>query len=724
MLCFPFLRFRKKQHQKAAIPTESNSTPNNSPQLVTAVKLASQEKNQHKALFNRSETSKRIDLVNKKGVPEKTYEKVATITKKPIKNGLSPNKTNPDNKPRSNKLNTKGNVASLSQSTSEEDEEIYSRADIKSSGRKNAVRTEKGERTEMPLYSNEKMEDTDKMFLSHLDEDIATLSEKLFNQGLDLGVTDLCAFNSSELLIHTLVGNTKEFPVEANLQSAVKEFAIENRQEEEMKMILHEHESKKEKKKEPFSPDLYNNTYNLYNDLLLMTPLCNTKTAPYAFRSNKLKTNGNLVSLTQSTYEEDYLRAKISRRKNAVITENGERTMKTLYSKENLEDINKMILLQVDEDIAKFSENLVNPWLELCVTETDYTFSSNRTLSKITSNLLPSCSLPNFDSNCYINASLQCLFTAETFCKELSDLLENASPHIDDKFSRSFVKLSKLRSSSELQSNDNVNSLLMDLITSAAQVNPEFTFFQENDAHEFLCHCLTQLKESVQRLRLQKNVMTRCPVGSNFFFKMRNIISCSSCEFTRSKVEVFNHISVPPNHNSLEKCFHDLLNTQTVLESNCEKCGGKSATSLWVLHTLPRFLILHLNRFKVTQSGTISKLTTKVEIPPELLISRHSQLDAPKNENSSDEASETDQNELVENNIQDEGKSSYRLISFISHIGRTQFSADCFTKNSDLWMSCNDEIITLVNKTDLLELGLSSAYVLLYERVSTDGNPA
>ncbi|KAI5090676.1 hypothetical protein C0J45_19537 [Silurus meridionalis] len=537
----------------------SNSTPNNSPQLVTAVKLASQEKNQHKALFNRSETSKRIDLVNKKGVPEKTYEKVATITKKPIKNGLSPNKTNPDNKPRSNKLNTKGNVASLSQSTSEEDEEIYSRADIKSSGRKNAVRTEKGERTEMPLYSNEKMEDTDKMFLSHLDEDIATLSEKLFNQGLDLGVTDLCAFNSSELLIHTLVGNTKEFPVEANLQSAVKEFAIENRQEEEMKMILHEHESKKEKKKEPFSPDLYNNTYNLYNDLLLMTPLCNTKTAPYAFRSNKLKTNGNLVSLTQSTYEEDYLRAKISRRKNAVITENGERTMKTLYSKENLEDINKMILLQVDEDIAKFSENLVNPWLELCVTETDYTFS-----------------LPNFDSNCYINASLQCLFTAETFCKELSDLLENASPHIDDKFSR--------------------------------------------------------------------------------------------------------------------------------------------------------FLILHLNRFKVTQSGTISKLTTKVEIPPELLISRHSQLDAPKNENSSDEASETDQNELVENNIQDEGKSSYRLISFISHIGRTQFSghyvADCFTKNSDLWMSCNDEIITLVNKTDLLELGLSSAYVLLYERVSTDGNPA
>ncbi|KAI5610947.1 hypothetical protein C0J50_4989 [Silurus asotus] len=499
----------------------SNSTPKYNPQLVTAVKLASPEKTPNKALFNRTETSKRIDLVNKKRVPEKTYEKVATITKKPIKNGLSPNKTNPDNKPRSNKLNTKGNVASLSQSTSEEDEEIYSTGDIKSSGRKKPVRTEKGERTEMPLYSNEKIKDTEKMFLSHLDEDIATLSEKLFNQRLDLGVTDLCAFNSSELLIHTLVGNTKEFPVEANLQSAVKEFAIENRQEEEMKMILHEHESKKEKKKDPFSPDLYNNTYNLYNDLLLMTPLCNKKTAPYAFRPNKLKTNGNLVSLIQSTYEEDYLRAKISRRKNAVITENGKRNMKTLYSKEKLEDINKMILSQVDEDIAKFSENLVNPWLELCVTKTDYTF-------------------------------------------------------------RSFVKLSKLRSSSELQSNDHVNSLLMDLITSAGQVNPEFTFFQEN-----------------------------VRIG------------------TRTK-ETYTHTHM---------IGHDLMITFVFV-------GGKS---------------------------------------------------------------------------------SYRLISFISHIGRTQFSghyvADCFTKSSNLWMSCNDEIITLVNKTDLLELGLSSAYVLLYERVGTDGNP-
>ncbi|KAB5579041.1 hypothetical protein PHYPO_G00190150 [Pangasianodon hypophthalmus] len=281
---------------------------------------------------------------------------------------------------------------------------------------------------------------------------------------------------------------------------------------------------------------------------------------------------------------------------------------------------------------------------------------------------------------------------------------------------RCFVELSRLRKSSEVQGGISKDSLLLALIESATDINPEFTISQQNDAHEFLCHCLTQMEESGRWLGWQEDVDPRCPVRANFKFKMRNIITCSSCGSQQNKVEVFNHISLPLVHNSVDQCLYDIVNNPTVLESKCKVCGGECANSRWTFHTLPRFLILQLNRFKVTEYYTVVKLHMPVEIKPELQINCHPESDMPGIENSKAESRETDRNELGGS------AATYRLISVLSHVGSTtlcgHYLSDC-SSSSQQWMTYNDQRVTLTTETDVLKMRSTSAYVLLYERVST-----
>ncbi|XP_053485675.1 ubiquitin carboxyl-terminal hydrolase 37-like isoform X2 [Ictalurus furcatus] len=345
------------------------------------------------------------------------------------------------------------------------------------------------------------------------------------------------------------------------------------------------------------------------------------------------------------------------------------------------------------------------------------------------SKLLPG-GLPNFGSNCYINASLQCLFTAESFCRELSDLLDNSTHTLEDSFLKCFVELWRLRNSSEVQGDRKKGLLLLSLMKSAAHYNPEFTIDIQNDAHEFLCYCLTQMEESGRKLGWQEDVNPRCPVTSNFKFKMRNIITCSSCGSQQNNnVEVFNHVSVPLKHDSVDQCLSDVVHKRTLLESKCEVCGGDSASSRWTFHNLPRFLILQLNRFRMTKHYTVQKVETPVDITPELQINCFPQSDTPRIENSRAEARKTDRNELVRerqrDTMKDEGGSTsmYRLISVLNHIGRTacfgHYTSDCSSHNSHQWKIYDDHLVRLTSEMDVLERRSTSAYVLLYERVST-----
>ncbi|XP_046692664.1 ubiquitin carboxyl-terminal hydrolase 29-like isoform X1 [Silurus meridionalis] len=350
--------------------------------------------------------------------------------------------------------------------------------------------------------------------------------------------------------------------------------------------------------------------------------------------------------------------------------------------------------------------------------------------SWVTNQQMLQCGLPNFQNNCYVNASLQCLFTAGTFCRDLASLLENSSPNLGDTFLRCFLELSKMRCSSEVQHDIDTNSLLMTLIASAAKVNQEFAIGQQNDAHEFLCYCLTQLEQSVKKLGCQKFVGPKCPVKSNFKFKMRNVITCSSCGSRQNKVEMFNHISVPLTHDNVAQCLNHIFNNVTMLNRKCTECGGKSASSLWRILRLPRFLFLQLNRFEVENHYKIIKITTQVYINPELQINCFPQQNMPRIENNNAKASMTEKNKQRRNS---QCSSSYRLISCLSHCGVSPLSvpiavhisfpghyvADCSTQNPHQWMTCNDSFVSLSEKMDLLKKRSTNAYVLLYERVDT-----
>ncbi|XP_053089654.1 ubiquitin carboxyl-terminal hydrolase 8-like [Pangasianodon hypophthalmus] len=421
----------------------------------------------------------------------------------------------------------------------------------------------------------------------------------------------------------------KEAHVRTNLQSSAGTTAMRKEKEERKEMTLHG-QDRKEQKKEMIqfkSEDEMAKLMEVLMELAFSSYMEYKKRVrdPHAFSSKKMIPEGNINGMTLTLCKGNV---------KSPIPTPSEGNIKSPIPTPSEGNMKSPIPTpsegNVKSPIPTLSEgNMKSPILtpsEGNINSTTLTL----TLPPITDKQELTGGLPNFGNNCYVNASLQCLFTAESFCGELSYLLDNSVHKLEDTFLRCFVELSRLRKSSEVQGGISKDSLLLALIESATDINPEFTISQQNDAHEFLCHCLTQMEESGRWLGWQEDVDPRCPVRANFKFKMRNIITCSSCGSRQNKVEVFNHISLPLVHNSVDQCLYDIVNNPTVLESKCKMCGGECANSRWTFHTLPRFLILQLNRFKVTEYYTVVKLHMPVEIKPELQINCHPQSDTPE----------------------------------------------------------------------------------------------
>ncbi|XP_053350485.1 ubiquitin carboxyl-terminal hydrolase 37-like [Clarias gariepinus] len=339
-------------------------------------------------------------------------------------------------------------------------------------------------------------------------------------------------------------------------------------------------------------------------------------------------------------------------------------------------------------------------------------------LSLLTKMQLFNGGLPNVGNSCYVNAGLQFLFTAEAFCEELSHLLDSSFQNNVNFFLRYFVNLSKLRKTSKVQGVIGKDSLLLGLIALSVDINPEFTIGQQSDAHEFLCHCLTQIEEFGRCLGWKEDSEPKCPVRSNFKFMMRNIIKCSSCGYQqKNKLEEFNHISLPLEHNSVDQCLHDTKST--FVESKCEFCGGKSASSSLTFDTLPRFLILQLNRFKMSEDYTVVKQQISMDIQSQLHINCFAQSDATRIEDIKAEARHTERNNLGGS------VTTYQLISVLSHVGSSTFCghyvSDCSSPsvNPLEWMTYDDNLVTLTTEAKVLKRRSCSAYMLLYEKVHT-----
>ncbi|KAL6467762.1 hypothetical protein MHYP_G00234390 [Metynnis hypsauchen] len=219
--------------------------------------------------------------------------------------------------------------------------------------------------------------------------------------------------------------------------------------------------------------------------------------------------------------------------------------------------------------------------------------------------------LMNLGNSCYVNASLQCLFSAESFCTQLLSQLSALTSDPSANLIRHFTELWTLRESVD---RSRKALLLWRLIKAAADINPAFGPDTQNDAHEFLFHCLRQMEEIGQNISWSRSVAYECPVRSHFGFQLMFVITCRGCDSQKSRQEDFNHLAVAlVPQGSVTDCIKLFFSDEAEIECRCEVCGCNSASCSWVFHTLPRCwqssLTWHISRQQaLAASRTASRL--------------------------------------------------------------------------------------------------------------------
>jgi len=171
--------------------------------------------------------------------------------------------------------------------------------------------------------------------------------------------------------------------------------------------------------------------------------------------------------------------------------------------------------------------------------------------------------LANLGNTCYLNASLQLLFSLPTF---LPSLKLSTPLH------------STLRIASQC-ANPVPFKAHVDTLTSA------FSGYEQRDSHEFLTFLLDSL------------------ALSEFEVMMNVTLACESCGYKRQKQEMYRHLSLDIRGKSVEEGLAHFLGSEK-RAINCEKCAnGKSATQTMDMSKSPKALLLHLKRFIVDVNG-------------------------------------------------------------------------------------------------------------------------
>ncbi|KAF4111622.1 hypothetical protein G5714_008653 [Onychostoma macrolepis] len=146
---------------------------------------------------------------------------------------------------------------------------------------------------------------------------------------------------------------------------------------------------------------------------------------------------------------------------------------------------------------------------------------------------------------------------------------------------------------------------------------PVFKGHCQQDAHEFFMACLSRLKEESMSLRSSHPSYT-CPVSS-MEFKLRSERTCNSCGLMKSFTEESNCLSlVIGPHASLTDSLQQYMNA-SFIDCVCSLCGGPQASETLKFLSLPRVLVLLVQRFDFTSS--MIKLKNRLEIPEELTLS-------------------------------------------------------------------------------------------------------
>ena len=106
------------------------------------------------------------------------------------------------------------------------------------------------------------------------------------------------------------------------------------------------------------------------------------------------------------------------------------------------------------------------------------------------------------------------------------------------------------------------------------------------------------------------------PTDEYFQLNVRVCLKCDSCGYSRSKDEMYRHLSVDVGEDSevetwtVERSLQQFFQPEK-RDLKCERCGaGKSATQTLEIISCPKALILHFKRFIVTQEEQLARKST------------------------------------------------------------------------------------------------------------------
>jgi len=359
--------------------------------------------------------------------------------------------------------------------------------------------------------------------------------------------------------------------------------------------------------------------------------------------------------------------------------------------------------------------------------------------------------IQNLGNTCYLSASLQTLYSIPQFLHKLyksyeelsvtkdlplttallevavtiGALKESDAPMISPDVARSALLSSKAANPSALKKQ-------MDVLTD------KFAGYEQRDAHEFLGDLVDFLHDELaenDEAKKKKSedapdesaaaaaaaaavVTTDLPTDEYFHLKVRVCLECKSCGYSRSKEELYRHLSVDVGEDAdgeswgVERSLEQFFQAED-RELNCEKCeNGTSATQTMEIISRPKAILLHFKRFIVTQkdNGEMVLRKNKAKIPLRDSLSLSSFFSS-----------------------KEEGPNGlYHLCGVVHHVGNTAFSghyttcakrkldeesAESSTNVEEQWVFFDDTVgeRRTVNYVTGNETNQKNCYMALYE---------
>ncbi|XP_024595916.1 ubiquitin carboxyl-terminal hydrolase 26 [Neophocaena asiaeorientalis asiaeorientalis] len=251
---------------------------------------------------------------------------------------------------------------------------------------------------------------------------------------------------------------------------------------------------------------------------------------------------------------------------------------------------------------------------------------------------------PNLGNTCYMNAVLQSLFLIPSFANDLLNRTFSRGETPLDSFSIRLVQLLILKDIFNIKIKKKLLGNFKNVISAVAEIFSDNT---QNDAYEFLGHCLDQIRQNMRKLNTTGKIESEegnspqqvsagsadtevlvCPVASNFDFELLRSTSCKACGQIVLKAEANNSLSVSLPQRakarplSIQSSFDGFFEAEE-LEYKCGTCKHRSSVAVHKFSRLPRVLIVHLKRYKFSEFGSLRKDDQKVIIPEYLKLSSH-----------------------------------------------------------------------------------------------------